>query len=131
MKHSWILALQFLFFGFAPQVTFAQALEETTALLTNPEARGKLIQNDAGAKRADEQVKALGLGAAGEAKIYELSAKIFEKMNLDGGGDSEKLNSSVQNLLRDPASLEKEITAEQRAQIHDLSLGVHAAPTSQ
>jgi hypothetical protein len=120
MKHSWILAFQLSFFGFAP-AAFPQALEETTALLNDSNARGKVIESDSDANAADQQVKNLGLGAAGEAKIYELSAKIFEKLSTDSAGDPEKMGSQVQGLLRDPASLEKQMSSEQKAQIHDLA----------
>ena len=124
MNHSWILALQISFFGFAAPGAYAQALEETTALLNDSTARGKVIENDPVAKNADDQVKALGLGTSGEAEIYKLSGNIFEKLTLDAGGDSEKLNQNVQGLLRDPSSLEKQISPEQKAQIHDLSTSV-------
>jgi hypothetical protein len=120
MKYSWVLALQVSFFGFAP-VVFAQALEETTALLNDSVARGQVVQDDPDAKVADQQVKALGLGENGEAKLYELSGRIFEKLSQDSGGDAEKMNTQVQGLLRNPASLEKELSPEQKTQIHDLS----------
>ena len=120
MNYSFSLALLISIFCFGAGA-HAQALEETSALLTDSAARGKLIGSDSDAKTADQQVKALGLGAAGEASIYNLSAKIFEKLTLDAGGDSVKLNENVQGLLRDPASLEKQISPDQKAQIHDLA----------
>jgi hypothetical protein len=120
MNYTWILALQMSFFGFAP-AAFPQALEETTALLNNPVARGAVIQGDPKAQAADDQVKGLGLGAAGEAKVYELAGKILEKIASDGGGDSDKMMEQVQALVRNPASLEEKLTPDQKAQIHTLA----------
>ena len=120
MKYLCVFALQISVLGFA-QHAYAQALEETSALLNDSVARGKLVESDAEAKHADQQVKDLGLGAAGEAKVYELSGKIFEKLSLDSGGDPEKMNTAVQGLLRNPASLENQLTPEQKTQIHELS----------
>ncbi len=121
MKYSRILGLLSIsFFGFAP-AAFPQALEETTALLNNPAARGALIQNDPKAQQADDQVKALGLGAAEEAKIYEISGKILEKMAADNGGDAEKMTEQVQALLRNPAGLDAQLTPDQKSQIHSMA----------
>ena len=47
MNHSWILALQLSFFGFAAPGAYALTpLDETTALLNNPVARGNAIQGE-------------------------------------------------------------------------------------
>ena len=125
MNISWILALQISFIGLAPSA-FPQALEETTALLNDSSARDKLGHNDPKAAQAMQQVKDLGLDAAGEAKVYELSSKILENLAASSGGDSNKMNDQVQSLLRDPSSLESMISADQKAQIHDLSNQVQA-----
>jgi len=115
-----ILALQFSFCGLAP-CAFSQALEETTALLNDQTARDKVVQGDPQAQQADQQVKALGLGSDGQAKLYELSGKILEKLSVDADGDSTKMNQKVQDLARDPSSLEGILTEDQKKQVHDLS----------
>ena len=101
--------------------SLADPIDETTSLLKTPSARAVVIQKDPEAKKADDRVKSLGLGAGGEQKVYELSSGIFEKMALESGGDAEKMSNQVQKLLRDPGSIEKQLTPEQRAQIHDLA----------
>ena len=119
-----ILALQFSFLGMAP-CAFPQALEQTTALLNNPAERDKVIQGDPKAQKADQQVKDLGLSPAGESKVYELSGSILEKLNAETGGDPDKMSQKVQELSRDPASLEKMLSEEQKAQIHEISVNTH------
>jgi hypothetical protein len=120
MKNSWILALQFSFLGLAPNA-FSQALEETTALLNNPGARDDAIKGDPAAQSADQNVKALGLNAAGQAKIYDISSHILERLSTDNGGDVSKMNDQVSEMVRDPSSLQKLLTPEQAAQIHELA----------
>jgi hypothetical protein len=124
-KHSMILALQLSFLGFAP-CAFSQALEETTALLNSPTARDKVMQDDPAAKQAGDQVKALGLSPGGEAKVYDLSGKILEKLSVDTDGDPEKMQKKIDELSRDPASLEKVLTDDQKTQIHIISADTHA-----
>ena len=129
MKYSWILALPMSFFGVAP-AAFPQALEETTALLNDPTARGAVIQGDPKAQQADDQMKALGLDSAGQAKIYEMSGKILEKMAADSGGDSEKMTEQVQALVRNPAALEGQLTPDQKAQIHTMATQIDSQNTT-
>ncbi len=98
-----------------------QALSETSALLQDPLARAKVIESNPAASRADSQVKALGLSKSNEEKVYHLSAQIFENLANQAGGDSEKLGAKIQDLLRDPSSLENSLTSDQKSQIHSLS----------
>ena len=121
MKLTWILALQASFFGFAAPGAFGQAIEETTALLTHPTARDQAIQGDAKAQAADAQVKSLGLSPQSQERVFHLTSKVFEKISADSGGDLEKMNDQIQGFMRDPSSLEKQLTPEQKSEIHDLS----------
>ena len=106
--------------------SWADPLEETTALLTDPSARSGVIQQDPAARKADQQVQSLGLGAAGEARVYGLSAGIFENLAKEDGGDAEKLTRTVQELVRNPASLDQKLTPEQKKEIESLSREVEA-----
>ena len=120
MQVQWTRSLWIALFLFS-SIAQADPLAETSALLLNPAARAKVIEQDAKAKNADVQVKSLGLTPAKEEQVYQLSAKIFETLALKEGGDPEKLNAKVQELLRDPASLSKEITSEQQAEIKNIA----------
>lgn len=120
MKLGWKVSI---FFALLTLYSTArgQALSETTDLLTSPAARQKLTLTDPNAKKAEAGVESLGLSAAGEARVYELSAKIFEKLTHQAGGDSEKLGIKLQDFLRDPAALGAELTDAQKTEIHELS----------
>jgi hypothetical protein len=108
-------------FGMTAASVWADPLEETTALLNDPVARAQLIQKDPQAKAADQRVTGLGLDQAGQDQVYKISGSITESLAASTGGDSEKMSEKVQEYLRDPASVEKDLTPEQRAQIHELS----------
>jgi hypothetical protein len=101
--------------------SLADPIEETSALLKDPVARQGVMNQDPEAKKADQRVKSLGLSPAGEARVYGLSAGIFENLAKEDGGDAEKLTRTVNDLLRDPASLEKKLTPEQKREIQSLS----------
>lgn len=123
MNITLILALQMSFIGLAPSA-FCQALEETTTLMNDEHARDQLAKHDPDAAHAMQEVKNLGLDAAGEAKVYQLSSKIFEKLTQSSGGDANKMGGQVETLIRDPSSLEKILSQDQKVEIHELSTEV-------
>jgi hypothetical protein len=102
----------------------ATALEETRALLGNPEARKAATAEDPKAKAADQGLKSLGLNGADQESVYGISSEILEKWVRETGGDPTKLNTRIQDLMRNPAAFEKELTPEQLAKIRRLSEGV-------
>ena len=120
MKLGWAISVVFALLTLY-STAHAQALSETTALLNNPAELQKLIAVDPGAARANAQVKALNLSDAGEQKVYQLSGKIFQSLSNQTGGDTEKLGQKIQDFLRDPGLLEKELNAEQKGEIQALS----------
>ena len=101
--------------------SWADPIEETSAFLQDPVARQEAIRLDPGAQKADGQVKQLGLNPAGEARVYGLSAGIFESLAKENGGDAEKLTRSVNELMRNPASLEQKLSPEQKQELESLS----------
>jgi hypothetical protein len=120
MKKSSIFFL-FLASNLLASVTHAQALLETTNLLNSPTERGKVIANDPKAQQANAQVQNLGISDSDQQKVYELSSKIFEGIAAKSNGDPNKMNDQVQGYLRDPSSIEKDLTPDQKSQIHTLS----------
>lgn len=120
MKLGWKVSIVFALLTLYSTAR-GQALSETTDLLTSPAARQKLTLTDPNAKKAAAGVESLGLSPAGEARVYELSAKIFEKLTYQAGGDPEKLGIKLQDFLRDPATLGAELTNAQKTEIHELS----------
>ena len=96
-------------------------MEETSALLNDPTTRQSVIQQDPEAKKADQRVKQLGLAPGGEARVYGLSAGIFENLAKENAGDADRLTQTVSELVRNPASLEQKLTPAQRKEIENLS----------
>ena len=130
MHRLTIIFLVVALFGVTAVSVWAgdDSLEQTQAALNDPSARTQIIQNDPKAQSADQQVKNLGLSQAGQDQAYRVSGSITQNLAEQTGGDSEKMAAKVQGYLRDPASLEKDLTPEQKSQIHDLSQQV---PTAQ
>jgi hypothetical protein len=101
--------------------SFADPIEDTTQLLKSPDAREEVMRQDPEAKKAGDRVKGLGLSPGGEARVYGLSAGIFENLAKEDGGDADKLTRTVEELVRNPASLEKKLTPEQKKELESLS----------
>ncbi len=90
--------------------SWADPIEETSAFLRDPSAH-----------QTDPQVKKLGLSPASEARVYGLSAGIFENLAKENGGDAEKLTHTVNEFVRNPASLEQKLTPDQKKELETLS----------
>lgn len=107
------------------------ALGDTQKLLTSPDARNSAIAKDPKAVQADQNLKALGLSPESQEKAYRLSSELLEKFVKKTGGDPSKLNSTTQELLRNPSSLEKELSPAQREVIRKMSLEITPPVRSQ
>jgi hypothetical protein len=90
--------------------SWADPIEETSAFLRDPSAHP-----------TDPKVRQLGLPPAGEARVYGLSAGIFENLARENGGDAEQLTRSVNELVRNPASLEQKLTPDQKSELKSIS----------
>lgn len=80
-----------------------EALTKTLDLLRDPNLRGKALNENAKTRAAGDAVKNVG-GAENEAQIYELAAKIFERLTEESGGDSNKMAELLENAQRNPAA---------------------------
>jgi|GEM_PF-3243811 len=97
-------------------------LSQTQELLKNPKAREAVIQGDPNAEKADHYVKGLGLSQQNQDSVYGLSGDILKTLVDQSGGDSAQLERKVQEYLRNPSAIEKDLTPEQKKRIHDLSV---------
>ena len=123
MRLTKVFLLLLIVFQELSGSSWAQSpMEQTTALLNSPSARNEVTQKDAKAKMADDRVKSLGLSSQGQEGLYQVSGKIFESLTLRADGDVTKMNDQIQGYMRDPASIEKDLTPEMKAQIYELSL---------
>ncbi len=90
--------------------SWADPIEETSAFLRAPSARP-----------TDPKVRQLGRSPGGEARVYGLSAGIFENLARENGGDADQLTRSVNELVRNPASLEQKLTPDQKSELKSIS----------
>lgn len=98
-----------------------EALEQTKALLSNPVQRNIAVQENENTRKADESVKRLGLSQEANEAIYKVSGEILEKMVKDSNGDPAAMTEAVQKMMKDPESLEKILSPEQREKIRKLA----------
>jgi hypothetical protein len=84
------------------------------------------MAQDPAAKKTNSNVKALGLSEQREEELFQLSADISETLFKGAGEDPQKIAEKLSELQRNPAALEKELTPEQRAKIHDLAKDIEA-----
>jgi hypothetical protein len=107
------------------------SLTKTQALLKNRQAREAVIHGDPKAEQADAYTKSIGLSADELENVYGLSGDILKTLVEQTGGDSAQLANKMGEYLRDPASLEKDLTADQKKRIHDVSLRAPASVPTQ
>ena len=117
--YSVVFALVFTFLNLS--LAHGQALTETQELLNSPTERAKVIKDDPNAQKADSDVKSLGLSDASQQKVYELSSKILKTLAEKSEGDSNRMNDAVLGYSHDPASMEKDLTPDQKKEINEIS----------
>lgn len=89
-----------------------QALQKTMHVLQNKEKRNEAVNSSDKGKQADAYAEKVG----GQHKddIYQLASKVFEKMTIKYGGDSEKMKEVLERAQRDPSGFaNSEFTAEE------------------
>jgi hypothetical protein len=135
LYNGYMLAPKFLvlFISISISATLAQAqnpVQQTSALLNNKVERDKVISKDSNAGKADQQVQSLGLDPKGQEEVYQLSSKIFESLAAQSEGDPNKMMEKVAGYMKNPASLEKDLTTDEKSKIHELSLQMPGATHS-
>ena len=75
-------------------------------------------------------MKALGLSEKKEEELYQLSSDISETLFKGAGEDPQKIAEKLDEFQRNPGALEKQLTPEQRAKIHDLGKEIEAKQRS-
>lgn len=101
-----------------------QALRQTQQGLTDPSERAKLLKADPRAQANDEKVKA-ALGGQSES-AYQLSSQLMETIVQKTGGDPAKMQALINQMLRDPHSIEQHLTPAQREQIRKMASDIEA-----
>ena len=99
-----------------------KALIQTKQLLEDPKQREKAINQDADAKRANQQVKELvGGRVALTPEIYDLASAVFENVVKESHGDPVKMKQAMEKFQRDPSSFAESWTPAQKEKLHELS----------
>lgn len=136
MKYTAFVSILFLYqYSIAQDLTKQlktsevnqQALQETQALLINPEQRNQAIKNNDQAKKVDGMVKDL-MGDSSE-DMYKTAAEIMPYISKMGDGDPQKMNQFIQNALRDPASFANNLPPELKQKVSDLAKKAKPLPS--
>ncbi|MEK6554504.1 MAG: hypothetical protein AABZ31_04640 [Bdellovibrionota bacterium] len=105
-----------------------EALEKTNSLLKDKKQRDAYNKTDAKAQQADAFAHKVGGSEAGTQSIYELSAKVFEKLVQKYNGDPAKMKEVLERAQKDPAGFaNSEFSAEELKALRELSSQIPAA----
>jgi hypothetical protein len=105
-----------------------EALEKTNALLKDKKQRDEYNKTSPKAQAADAFANQVGGSAQGTQNIYELSAKVFEKLVKKYNGDPEKMKQVLEQAQKDPAGFaNSEFTSEELKALRELSSQLPAA----
>lgn len=81
----------------------AEALSATLRLLTDPALRNPAIAANPQAAAIDQEVQALLTSEQLRGEFYALSARIFEELTRNSGGDVQKMSEALERAKSDPA----------------------------
>lgn len=102
-----------------PDAATEQALRQTQRGLTNPAERASLLKADPAAQAHDAKVKTM-LGSGSEG-AYQLSSQLMETLVQKTGGDPVKMQEIVNQMMKDPKTIEQYLTPAQRDQIRRMA----------
>jgi hypothetical protein len=106
------------------------SLFKTKALLNNPVERRKAVEANPAAQSVDQMVRSVGGSEQNNAKIYEISGEVLERLAKETGGDALKMQEIVQKAKDNPKEFyEKYFSAGERAKVQELSRSIGSAPT--
>jgi len=92
----------------------SKALDETLSILTSPEKRKLILDNDPKAKEADDFALQVGSNAANQQKIYELAAKVMTDLAKNGKWDPDKMMQILEKANKDPEAFANTFSPEQK-----------------
>ncbi|MCB0413988.1 MAG: hypothetical protein KDD50_06625 [Bdellovibrionales bacterium] len=100
-----------------------KALQQTVDLLKNDTKRGMYIHETQGAAKAtDQNIDSLtGGNAQNKQKIYELSAKIFDRMVKNKNGDMAPIKQMLINAQQNPEGFAEGLSSEEKALLKEIS----------
>jgi hypothetical protein len=81
-----------------------EGLRKTQDLLRNKAERDKFIKDDPKARDVDRKVEALTGGGADKEQIYDISAKVMEKVTIEANGNPELMQKMMVEAQKDPVA---------------------------
>ncbi len=98
-----------------------QALKQTQDLLSNPNERGRAIEQDQSAKDVDAKVGALAGSTANKEEIYGLAGQMMERITKETNGDPEKMKKLLLEAQTNPEAFYNKMNPSQKTQISNLA----------
>ncbi|PIT98672.1 MAG: hypothetical protein COT74_13295 [Bdellovibrionales bacterium CG10_big_fil_rev_8_21_14_0_10_45_34] len=98
------------------------AMQQTLKLLQDPGLRTKAVNENSRAKGADTKVQELMQNDPEKVqRLYEISAKVFERMTKQNSGDSSALAQQVDPSKINAEDFANNLTEEERKMIRELA----------
>lgn len=92
-----------------------EGLKKTQEFLRNKKERSTFIKNDKKAKEIDAKVEALAGSGADKEEIYDISARVMEKVTAEAKGDPERMQMLLLEASNNPkAFYDKYFSAEDK-----------------
>lgn len=111
-----------------------EALVKTQAMLRDPDARAKAVNESPQAAFVDHHAQSLGGNAENTNAMYDLSADVLGSLVQQTGGDAAKMKELLDQAKNDPKGFAEKLTPEQSAKLQDISrripASVNAAPAA-
>jgi hypothetical protein len=98
-----------------------QAMEDTSKMLKDRNAREKEINKDSRAQYMDQHVKSVGGNAENTDAIYGLSADVMEELVQKTGGDPVKMMEILDKAKKDPEGFAKSLSPATQSKIRGLA----------
>jgi hypothetical protein len=96
------------------------ALAQTQAMLTDPEAIKAEGGKNAAAKQADSNAGFV-VGQENKAEVYQLASELFATIANESGGDPEKMKALLAEAQRSPAAFINKFSPEQKAKLSGIA----------
>ena len=103
------------------------ALVQAQKLLQDASQRMEVLQKDAEARAADQQVDAVvGADPAKKEKLYQISSQALGDLEKQKGGDPEAMAKALEQVQKDPEGFFKTLSPENQAAIRAMARDLEA-----
>lgn len=117
---SSVLSLSITVFAEELSKIDSDAIDKTVELLNNPSQRQQVIDNNDGAKKADQMARQLLGDGADLQQVYKAAGEIFRKLANENNGDLNKMLEKMAEGQKNPESFFNSLTPKERAMVQSL-----------